>query len=179
MIFVDANVFMRFFVQPSTIHDRRMAEQARRLFAAARQGKVLLTTSDATLAEVAYILTSPRHYSVERPIVVRNIKTVLGLRGFNLLRRRRCFRRWTFGQRTRASVSRTRSPRPTLNGIGIKWRRLTSVLPRCRRSRRSLLTSWTHSMSSFDYDAGRRKSRFAWCTNDPGGWCGRAKWSRS
>lgn len=82
MIFVDANVFMRFFVQPSTIHDRRMAEQARRLFAAARQRKVLLTTSDATLAEVAYILTSPRHYSVERPMVVTNIKTVLGLKGF-------------------------------------------------------------------------------------------------
>lgn len=77
MIFVDTNVFIRFLAAPTNDHDLRMMRQSTRLFVDAREGIHTLTTSDAIVAEVAFILTSARHYSYDRSSAANAIKNVL------------------------------------------------------------------------------------------------------
>lgn len=92
MIFLDANVFLRFFVQPGTDEDRRMTQQSRQLFTGALEGRYMLTTSDVIVAEVAFILTSRRHYGVERIEAANKIKSVLLLDGFRFSETATCLR---------------------------------------------------------------------------------------
>ncbi len=77
MIFVDANVYLRYLVQPATPDDRINEERAAALFAKVDLGTVDVTTSDAILAEVAFILTSPRHYDGPRPLAAASLKALL------------------------------------------------------------------------------------------------------
>lgn len=77
MIFVDANVFLRALAQPLTSHDRINAERARTLFEAVEAGATEITTSEATLAEVAFVLTHPRHYGTSRERAADGLKALL------------------------------------------------------------------------------------------------------
>lgn len=81
MIFVDANIFLRYLVQPATPQDRINERRAAALFALADAGAAEFTTSEAILAEVAFILTSPRHYAAPRSMVVVGLKALLRSRG--------------------------------------------------------------------------------------------------
>lgn len=82
MIFVDTNVFVRFLTAPANDFDRQMHQHSTRLFMDAREGIHTLTTSDAIVAEVAFILTSARHYANDRTIAADAIKNVLLQSGF-------------------------------------------------------------------------------------------------
>ncbi|MEA2597860.1 MAG: hypothetical protein QOF01_4329 [Thermomicrobiales bacterium] len=84
MIFVDANVFLRFFVVPGTPQDRTMALQAAELFGRVRAGDEEKTTSEAVVAEVAFIATSKAHYAFPRIDAAGLLKTVLHLPGCRL-----------------------------------------------------------------------------------------------
>ena len=66
MIFLDANCFLRLIGQPPTPAVADHQERAAELFASIQAGAVLATTSEAVLAEVAFILTSKRTYN--RPV---------------------------------------------------------------------------------------------------------------
>ena len=81
MIFVDANVFLRYLIQPVTPPDRINAHRAAVLFALVDAGAAEITTSDAILAEVAFILTSPRHYAASRSMAATGLKTLLRSQG--------------------------------------------------------------------------------------------------
>ena len=77
MIFVDANVFLRHLVAPATPEDRISARQAAELFRRVEKGQEEITTSEATLAEVVFILSAERHYNTPRQTVVTGLKPLL------------------------------------------------------------------------------------------------------
>ena len=81
MIFVDASIYVRYLVQSVTPQDRINERRAAALFALVESGAVEITTSEAILAEVAFILTSPRHYDASRSTAAAGLKALLRTRG--------------------------------------------------------------------------------------------------
>ena len=81
MIFVDASFFLRYLVQPVTSQDRINERRAAALFTLVESAAAEITTSEAILAEVAFILTSPRHYAAPRSMAVTGLKALLRPRG--------------------------------------------------------------------------------------------------
>ena len=80
MIFVDASFYLRYLIQPVTPQDRVNERRAAALFASVDSGAAEVTTSEAILAEVAFILTSPRHYGASRSTAAAGLKALLGPR---------------------------------------------------------------------------------------------------
>jgi len=64
MIFLDANYFLRWLAEPTTAVDVERNATATALFTRVEAGAVEATTSEAILAEVAFVLTSKQHYSL-------------------------------------------------------------------------------------------------------------------
>ncbi|MGH2616919.1 MAG: PIN domain-containing protein [Thermomicrobiales bacterium] len=83
MIFLDANVLLRTFVQPDSPQTRRFSQIAAELLRQAESGEVEVTTSDAVLAEVAFILTAKAHANLPVPVAAGFIASVVQLRGFH------------------------------------------------------------------------------------------------
>jgi len=81
VIFVEANVFLRALVRPATPRDQGWARDAAELFRAVGANEEEMTTSDAVLAEVAFILASPRQYGVAPADIAARLKPILTLRG--------------------------------------------------------------------------------------------------
>ncbi len=81
MIFVDASIYVRYLVQPVTPQDRINERRAAALFALVESGAVEITTSEAILAEVAIILSNPRHYGASRSMAATGLKALLRPRG--------------------------------------------------------------------------------------------------
>lgn len=86
MIFLDANVILRYLVVPSTPEIRAMAETARTLFAAVERGEEEITTTEVVLHEVAYVLAAKTHYGLPVAEVTSRLRTILGVPGFRLAR---------------------------------------------------------------------------------------------
>ena len=84
MIVVDVNYFLRAIVQPQTPQDVQQAATAQMLFRLAASGQETFTTNDAIIAEVVFILHSPRHYNLARPDVTARLKPILQLPGCKL-----------------------------------------------------------------------------------------------
>lgn len=76
--FIDADVIVRFL----TGDDPAKQERATHLFERVEQGKVRLTTPVTTIADVVYVLSSPRLYGVERARVAAMLIALLRLPGF-------------------------------------------------------------------------------------------------
>jgi predicted nucleic acid-binding protein len=81
VIFVDASFILRYLVQPVTPQDRINERHAAALFTSVESGVAEITTSEAILAEVAFILTSPRHYGAPRTTAAAGLKALLRPRG--------------------------------------------------------------------------------------------------
>lgn len=90
MIFIDANVFIRHLVSPVTPRDDIMSVQATALFRRVEQGSIVVTSSEATIAEVVFILSAKTHYNTPRVTVVIALKTLLRLEHFRLSGRAIC-----------------------------------------------------------------------------------------
>jgi predicted nucleic acid-binding protein len=84
MIFLDANIFLRALTQSSDPVIRQMHEQAAALLRQTERGDVEVTTTDAVIAEVAFILTAKRHYQLPVGDAAARIATLLRLRGTKL-----------------------------------------------------------------------------------------------
>ena len=82
MIFLDANVLLRAFVQPDDAPTQRSSQVATELLRRAGRGEVEITTSDAVLAEVAFILTAKSHANLPVPIAAGFLASFVQLRGF-------------------------------------------------------------------------------------------------
>lgn len=92
MTFLDTNVFIRALVEPVGDVDTRTAEECRTLLRRVEQKEALVTTSEAVLAEVAYVLSSPRVYGL-KPDRIRDLLTpILSLRGMRIPSGRRVTR---------------------------------------------------------------------------------------
>lgn len=86
MIFLDANVFLRALVDPTTPELHAMAEVARALFLSVERGEEEATTTEVVLHEVAYVLASKSHYGLPVPEITTALATILRLPGFRLPR---------------------------------------------------------------------------------------------
>ena len=92
MIVADANAFLRYLVRPATPQDRAMHEAASALFRLVQTGEETVTTTDAVIAEVVFILSSKRHYNLPRSDVAALLRPILRLPGCRLPRKQRCLR---------------------------------------------------------------------------------------
>ena len=88
MRFVDTDIFLRFLVQPASLLDQEKAESCRALFERAAAGEEVITTSEAVLAEVVYVLASPRQYGLAPVEVSGRLKPLIGLPGLKLSQKR-------------------------------------------------------------------------------------------
>jgi predicted nucleic acid-binding protein len=77
-VFVDANVFLRFFVGD----DERQQARAERLFLDATRGKLTLVTGPPVLFEVAWTLRGP--YGVEPSQILEVLARIAALPGLEL-----------------------------------------------------------------------------------------------
>ena len=79
----DANIFVRLL----TGDDAAKAARCLALFERARLGEISLITSEAIVAEVAYVLTSPRSYRFPRDVVAAALRPLLSDPGLQIDRK--------------------------------------------------------------------------------------------
>lgn len=84
MIYIDANVFLRYLVSPATPEDARMSDASAQLFDRLANGEIRVTTSEATLAEVIYILTDKKHYCLSRYFAASALRPLISSSSFRL-----------------------------------------------------------------------------------------------
>ncbi len=82
--FLDSNVFLRYF----TRDDPDKAQRCYELFQRVQSGAEQVTTSESVIAEVVYVLSSPRLYAVPRTDIQALLLSILTLRGMRLPNRR-------------------------------------------------------------------------------------------
>lgn len=88
MIFLDANMFLRALTQSPDPAIQRMNRIAGDLFRQAERGDVDVTTSDAVIAQVAFILTSKAHYQLAAGDAAGRLAALLRLRGVRIREKR-------------------------------------------------------------------------------------------
>ncbi len=76
--FLDTNIFLRYL----TRDDAQKHQACLALFQQAEQSQVSLVTSEAVIAEVVYVLSSPKHYQLPRPRIQIALARLLILSGF-------------------------------------------------------------------------------------------------
>lgn len=81
MIFLDANYFLRYLVEPDTPDNVAKSNIAASLFASIEAGAIEATTSEAILAEVAYVLTSKRQYGIAVEVAAQYLAEAVQLTG--------------------------------------------------------------------------------------------------
>lgn len=84
MIFLDANIFLRVLTRSTDPAIQRMNALAGDLLRQADRGQIEVTTSDAVIAEVAFILTSKAHYQLAVDEAAGRLGAILRIRGFKL-----------------------------------------------------------------------------------------------
>lgn len=88
MRFLDTNVFVRYLAAD----DPQKSEACRRLWLQVGAGNETVTTSEAMIAEVCYVLSSPRLYNLAHQDVAARLRPLLSLPGMNLPHKRRFLR---------------------------------------------------------------------------------------
>lgn len=87
MIFLDANIFLRYLTQDDPDKTRACLALLQRI-----QAGEEATTSEVILAEVAFVLSSPRQYDLSHAEVSARLRPVLLLRGLKVPNKRRVLR---------------------------------------------------------------------------------------
>jgi len=88
MRYLDTNIFLRALVQPVTPAGRRRHRACAALFRRVGAGREHVTTCEAVIAEVIYVLTSPRQYALSHEDASARLRPLLSLRGLHLLHKR-------------------------------------------------------------------------------------------
>lgn len=88
MRFLDTNLFLRYLVR----HDPVKARATRALFQRIRRGGETVATSEAIVAEVVYVLSSPRWYRFTHADVSARLRPLVALRGVRLSHKRTVLR---------------------------------------------------------------------------------------
>ncbi len=83
--FVDANIFLRFL----TKDDVKKAEKCFQLFQKAERKEISLTTSEAVLSEVVYILSSKRLYQLKTSEIKERLWPLISISGLKLPSKKR------------------------------------------------------------------------------------------
>ncbi len=82
MIFVDTNVFLRYFTPATTSEDLPRKARARNLFDQIETGELLATTSEVVLHEVCFILGSSKHYHYSAAQIAPELSAMIQWPGF-------------------------------------------------------------------------------------------------
>lgn len=78
--FVDADVIVRLLTGDDLTKQKKAAE----LFERVERGELVLRTPVTTIADVVYVLSSPRLYKVDRSAVAEMLQTLIRLPGFEV-----------------------------------------------------------------------------------------------
>lgn len=89
MIFLDANYVLRYLVQPDSPENAARQDLAASLFEAIERGEEVATTSEAVLAEVAFVLASKRQYRLPAAEIASYLAPIIRLSGLKLPRGRK------------------------------------------------------------------------------------------
>lgn len=81
MIFLDANVFLRYLAPSSSPATVVMKDIAGELFASVRRGEEEATTSEVVIHEVCHILQSSNHYRMVTATVVDVLQSLIAMPG--------------------------------------------------------------------------------------------------
>jgi len=95
--FLDTNAFLRYMVEPKTANDQLFRTLVAAIFERAERGEEQFTTTDAVIAEIAFVLTSPRHYGISRHLALIRVVPLLRLPGCAMAHREElesAFSRW-------------------------------------------------------------------------------------
>src|SRR5215212_10567002 len=79
--FVDTNVIIRYM----TKDEPTMAAAAKQLFEQAELGTVTITTCEAVITEVVYILSSKALYNVSRDEIKKHLRNFLRMKGLKIV----------------------------------------------------------------------------------------------
>jgi predicted nucleic acid-binding protein len=77
VIFLDANLFLRFLTQPTDHNSRRFQQIASDLLHDIRAGAVEASTSELVIHEVCFVLTSKRQYGLSHDDAIRMLRPIL------------------------------------------------------------------------------------------------------
>lgn len=78
--FIDTNIFLTYL----TTHDPVKTKACYALFKRAENSQVTLMTSESVIAEVVYVLSSKKHYSLSAEDIKKCLSPILLLRGLKL-----------------------------------------------------------------------------------------------
>jgi len=84
MRFLDANVILRYL----TRDDPKKAEKCYELFQKAKRGEIELTTCEAIIAEVVYVLSSKNLYNLPRDEIYSLLLPIINLKGLKITQKR-------------------------------------------------------------------------------------------
>lgn len=82
MIFVDANILIRYMTEPNTPEIARMHAMAISLFERVETGEIKVTSSEVVLHETCYVLGSRHHYGYGVAQIAPVLATILSWPGF-------------------------------------------------------------------------------------------------
>jgi predicted nucleic acid-binding protein len=88
MQFIDANVFLRFLTRDDPVK----AERVKTLLERAQRGEITLCTSESVIAELVFVLSSPRLYKLSREEIYAVLSPIVGLKGLKLPSRKALLR---------------------------------------------------------------------------------------
>jgi predicted nucleic acid-binding protein len=80
MPFVDTNMFLRYLTRDDPVK----AERVKDLLGRAQRGQVTLLITETTIAEVVFILSSPRLYHLSREEIHRLLLPIIALKGLKV-----------------------------------------------------------------------------------------------
>jgi uncharacterized protein len=83
MYFVDTNIFLRHLTRDDPVK----AAACFALLQAAQRNEVQLTTSESVIAEIVFILSSPRLYGLAREEIAARLRPILQLPGLKVTHR--------------------------------------------------------------------------------------------
>lgn len=86
MIFVDTNIFLRYFTRSTDPDVQEMERLAVRLIDDVESGLETITTSEVVLHEIACVLMSSRHYKLDHHTVADFLRAIVILPGMRLAR---------------------------------------------------------------------------------------------
>ena len=83
MKFLDANIILRYLVRD----DLKKAEHCYELFQKVKNGDIEITTCEAVIAEVVYVLSSPKLYNLPRDEICSILLPILNLNGLKIFQK--------------------------------------------------------------------------------------------
>jgi predicted nucleic acid-binding protein len=84
MKFLDTNIFLRYLVRDDPVK----ARATRALFQRIRRGAEIGATSEAVVAEIVYVLSSPRWYRFTHADISARLRPLIALRGVRMSHKR-------------------------------------------------------------------------------------------